>query len=100
MTSPFAAVDVVLWLSNGSISDASVVVAGAGAIPTRLDASEAALTSAALDDLEAMREAVAAAAQAVDPMDDVHATSTYKRRLVAVLVERALAQARNGSHGG
>jgi carbon-monoxide dehydrogenase medium subunit len=95
-----AAVGVVLWLSDGSISDASVVVAGAGAIPKRLDASEVALTGAALDDLEAMREAVEAAAQAVDPMDDVHATSAYKRRLVAVLVERALAQARNGSHGG
>jgi carbon-monoxide dehydrogenase medium subunit len=95
-----AAVGVVLWLSDSSISDASIVVAGAGGTPTRLDVSEASLTGAAVDDVEAMRDAAEAAAQAVDPMDDVHANSAYKRRLVAVLVERALAQARNGSHRG
>jgi carbon-monoxide dehydrogenase medium subunit len=95
-----AAVGVLLRLSDGSISDASVVVAGAGATPTRLDDSEAALTGTTLDDGEAAREAAEAAARAVEPLDDVHATSSYKRRLVAVLVERALTQARNGSHDG
>jgi len=44
-----------------------------------------------------IREAAAAAAQAVDPPDDLHADAAYRRGLVATLVERGLrgaAQAR------
>jgi carbon-monoxide dehydrogenase medium subunit len=89
-----AAVGALLRTSDGTISDASLVASGVGATPIRLGEAEAALAGAALDDTDAARRAAAAAADAVDPTDDVHASARYKRGLVAVMVERVLAQAR------
>jgi len=44
-----------------------------------------------------IREAAAAAAQAVDPPEDLHAGAAYRRALVATLVERGLrAASQNG----
>lgn len=92
-----AAVGAVLHLSDGVIAEAGLVAAGAGSTPTRLEAAEAVLVGAALEDQHASRRAASAAAEAVDPMEDIHASPGFKRRLVAVQVERALAQVRNRS---
>jgi carbon-monoxide dehydrogenase medium subunit len=42
---------------------------------------------------ELAREAGAAAAAAVDPADNLHASAAYQRHLTALLVERALLRA-------
>jgi carbon-monoxide dehydrogenase medium subunit len=91
------AVGALLRLDDGVIAEADLVAAGAGTTPTRLGEAEAVLVGTALDDEAAARRAGAAAAETVEPLEDVHASPEYRRHLVGVQVERALAQARNGS---
>ncbi len=76
--------------------NAHVGVIGACDRPHRLREVESMLNGHPVDD-GLIREAAAAAAQAVDPPDDLHADAAYRRGLVATLVERGLrgaAQAR------
>ena len=82
---------VLLRPAPGGI-DARVVVTGIGNGPVRVPAAEALLAGrgAAGDACEA---AGAAAAGAVEPMDDPHAPAWYRRRLVAALTARACAEA-------
>jgi len=57
---------------------------------------EVLLNGRAVDE-DLIREAAAAAAQTIDPPEDLHAGAAYRRALVATLVERSLrtaAQAR------
>ena len=60
--------------------------------PLRLTAVERALEGGALDET-AVAKAEAAAAAAVDPHDDIHATGAYRKVLLGVMVERALRDA-------
>ena len=76
--------------------NAHVGVIGACNRPHRLTKVETLLNGRAVDD-DLIREAAAAAAQTIDPPDDLHADAAYRRGLVATLVERGLraaAQAR------
>ncbi|MGH9231456.1 MAG: FAD binding domain-containing protein [Acidimicrobiales bacterium] len=93
------AVGALLRLADGVVTDASLVVAGADSTPVRLVEAEAVLTGAAIDDEATAKEAAAAAGAAVDPMEDVHGSSAYRRHLVAVQVERALGHARPDHRG-
>jgi carbon-monoxide dehydrogenase medium subunit len=74
--------------AHGRILKASVTVGGVGAAPVRVAAVERAITgqpaSAALfrDACEACRD--------IEAMEDVHASSSYRRHLAAVLSRRAL----------
>ena len=75
----------------GRISRASVTLCGVGAWPVRLaDAEEGLLGSAAVPD--ALR-AAAAHAGAIDAMEDVHASKSYRQHLAQTLAERALVTA-------
>lgn len=60
-------------------------------------ASPATLAEAALNgrvvDESSVREAASAAAAAVNPPEDLHASAAYRRSLVGTLLERALARA-------
>jgi aerobic carbon-monoxide dehydrogenase medium subunit len=95
----FALAGVALFYDEdqpGRVSNAHVGVIGACDRPHRLTEVESMLNGGAVTE-ELIRQAAAAAAQAVDPPDDLHANAAYRRGLVATLVERGLrAAARNG----
>ncbi len=74
------------------VVDAHIGVIGACARPHRLAAAEAALNGRIVDD-RTISDAARAAAAEVDPPDDLHASTAYRRALVETLVQRALAQA-------
>jgi carbon-monoxide dehydrogenase medium subunit len=77
---------------DGSVQNAHVGVIGATPVPRRLGTVEEALNGKKLDD--AMIEtAASAAAVSVEPDEDIHASSAYRRALVGTLIERALVAA-------
>ena len=77
---------------DGSAGNAHIGVIGACPRPHRLDAAEHALNGRAVDEA-AILAASRAAAQAVDPPEDFHASAAYRRNLVEVMTERALRRA-------
>ncbi len=87
------AVGVAAWLrrEGDAIAEARVVVGGATVRPTRMIAAEAALTGTR--DASGFAAAASAAATDVDPIADVRGSRAYKREMVRVHVERALAGA-------
>jgi carbon-monoxide dehydrogenase medium subunit len=88
----FALAGILLFYDEdrqGALTNAHVGVIGACPRPHRLTRVEALLNGHALDDV-LIRQATAAAAEEVDPPDDLHADSAYRRGLVATLVERGL----------
>ena len=74
---------------NGRASNAHVGVIGVADRPLRLAAVEAELDGQAIDEAT-IAKAEAAAAAAVDPQDDIHASAAYRRALTGTMVERAL----------
>lgn len=91
----FALVGVaaLLWLGrDAQVAGARLAFFGAGATPVRGSAGEAILAGAQPGE-DRIREAARAAAAALEPDDDLHATAVYRRRVAAVLAERALATA-------
>jgi carbon-monoxide dehydrogenase medium subunit len=88
----FALAGVALFYDEdaaGNARGAHVGVIGAGDRPQRLPAVEAALDGREIDE-PTIQTAARAAAGAVDPPEDLHATAAYRRALVGTLVERAL----------
>jgi aerobic carbon-monoxide dehydrogenase medium subunit len=81
-----------LVLSDGVISDARLAFAGLSDVPVRAAAAEDLLVgerpSAALFD-----EAARRATDDVDPPDDLHGSSDYRKTVAAALVRRGLAAA-------
>lgn len=75
--------------ASGRAANAHIGVFGACQKPHRIAQAEAALNGRFVD-AAAVREAAAAAQQAVDPPDDLHASAAYRRALVGTLLERAL----------
>lgn len=79
-----------------------IALGGVAPVPFRAKKAENALSGVALSDA-AIREAAEVAASEADPMTDPHASAEYRRKMVKVLVRRALGAAieqseRNG-HG-
>jgi len=90
----FAVVGVAALLvvdASGRVSRASVTLCGVGARPIRVAEAEKCLLGAAAGP-HAFR-AAAVHAGAIDAMDDVHASKSYRQQLAATLAERALATA-------
>jgi CO/xanthine dehydrogenase FAD-binding subunit len=81
-----AAVAVQVAVSGGRCRRAAIAMGGADTMPARLAAAEARLIGTALDDGD-LAEAARLAADALP-------ASRYRARMVAALVERALAEAR------
>jgi len=77
---------------DGRAANAHVGAIGIADRPLRLGAVEAAVNGAAIDEAT-IAKAEAAAAAAVDPPDDIHATGAYRKTLIGVMVERALRSA-------
>jgi CO/xanthine dehydrogenase FAD-binding subunit len=66
---------------------ARLVAFGVADRPARLEGAEAVLTGRAVDEALA-RDAGRAAAEEVDPSDDLHASGAYRRHLTSVLTEQ------------
>ena len=97
----FAIVAVAVLLACGidrRVSFARIALGGVGPAPLRAAAAEETL-SGKRPDAELFRRAADAAAQAVEPPADIHASSAYRRQLAAVLVRRALATAEGRIQG-
>lgn len=80
---------VVGLAADGKVSSVAIGITGAGTKAIRATAAEQGLVGAALDDASLQR-AGAAAAAAIDPIGDIHASEEYRRHLVSVLTARAL----------
>jgi carbon-monoxide dehydrogenase medium subunit len=78
--------------SEGKARNAHVGVIGVADAPLRLTAVENVLNGHKIDDA-AIAKAETAAAAAVEPSDDIHATGAYRKALIGVMVERALRSA-------
>jgi CO/xanthine dehydrogenase FAD-binding subunit len=91
----FALAGIALFYDVGKDGQARDVRAGAIGVadtPVRLPAVEAAISGRVI--MEAVIHAAgAAASESVDPPDDIHAPGDYRRALLRVLTERALASA-------
>ncbi len=85
--------------ADGRCTALSVGVGGAGDTPVRLDRVSAALLGSRLDEA-AVRGAVAAAAEDLETVDDLHASAAYRRRVAATLARRAILDARDEAAGG
>ena len=78
--------------AHGRANNAHIGVIGVADRPLRLGAVEALLDGQTIDEAT-IAAAEAAAAAAVDPSDDIHASAAYRRALAGTMVERALLQA-------
>ncbi|MFC5994673.1 FAD binding domain-containing protein [Pseudonocardia hispaniensis] len=78
--------------ANGEIADARIAVAGAGQVPVRASAAEALLSGQEASPT-LLRAAAAEVAAATRPLDDIHATADYRKKITAVLARRCLEQA-------
>lgn len=83
---------VTLRVVDGVIVEARVGVGGAEEHPRRIAEAEVELVGKAPGDA-AFRAAGAAAAAAIDPLEDAQTNAEYRRDLVATVVRRALEQA-------
>ena len=90
---------VAVVRANGTVSDVRVVLGCVGATPVRARATESALIGEPLS-ADAVSEAARLASEGLDPPSDVHATSSYRRQMAAVMAKRALLSAIDQlSHG-
>ncbi|HUC66487.1 MAG TPA: xanthine dehydrogenase family protein subunit M [Stellaceae bacterium] len=83
---------VTLRVSDGVCSDARIGLGGVAGTPVRLRETESALIGARLD-AASMDEAARAAAAILDPPNDLHGTSAYRRHLATTLLKRGLSEA-------
>jgi aerobic carbon-monoxide dehydrogenase medium subunit len=93
----FAMAAAAVWYdqdAGGKARNAHVGVIGVGDRPLRLPEVEAVLNGRTID-AATIAQAEAAAAAAVDPQTDIHASADYRRALVGTMVERALLGACN-----
>jgi carbon-monoxide dehydrogenase medium subunit len=77
-------------INDGVCQNGRVVLGGVGPLPVEVDAAPLAGQPAAEPTWQAMGEH---AASQIDPPDDTHGSGEYRRRLTAILVARALAEA-------
>ena len=76
----------------GNCDGARIALIGVGDRPMRAETAEQMLRGAPAS-RETFRAAAAAVSEEIDPLDDHHASATYRRRLATVLVEDALIEA-------
>ena len=93
--SDFAFVSAAAQIELGNDGKAKRIAIGVGAAtdcPIRLDAAESRLTGTALDAAK-VKAAVTEALADIEPLEDLHATAAYRRRVAATLAARAVADA-------
>jgi carbon-monoxide dehydrogenase medium subunit len=77
---------------NGSVQRCALGLLGMGSTPVRATAAEQAIVGRSPSPAD-LGEVAQLAVGDLEPPDDIHATSSYRRRVGAHLVERALARA-------
>ena len=77
---------------DGVIAEPRVAVGGAEARPRRIAEAERLIAGEPPSD-RAFRAAAAAAADCIDPLEDIQADAAYRRDLVRVVTRRALERA-------
>ena len=95
-----AAAAATVTLSGSTAGEVRLAMTGVGETPLRIGDAETALIGTAFAESD-IENAVAAVAEAVDPMSDVHASADYRRHLAQALARRVLASAwrrANGAH--
>ena len=85
---------VALVRANGTVSEVRVVLGCVAATPVRALATEAALIGGPAS-ADAVAAAAPLAAEGIEPPSDVHASSSYRREMAAVMAKRALLSAIN-----
>lgn len=85
-------------LDNGVCSDIRIGITGAAAVAWRASAVESALRGRTLD-TDAVNSAAAAAIDGVEPLDDLHGSAEYRRRVTQGLTRRAILQAADRASG-
>jgi carbon-monoxide dehydrogenase medium subunit len=81
-----------LRLDHGTIVEPRVGVGGAEAVPRRIPEAEAALAGQP-PEAAVLRAAAEAAADAIEPLEDIQADAVYRRDLVRAMTRRALERA-------
>jgi xanthine dehydrogenase iron-sulfur cluster and FAD-binding subunit A len=89
-------VAVVLEFDGARVALARIALGCVGPTIVRARAAEAALAGGALD-RAAMSAAASAAADEIEPIDDIRSSGEYRRAAIAALVERALERIADGS---
>lgn len=89
---PVLAVTALVRRAGAHCVGATVVVGAAGPVPVTLPDADAALSGGEMDEA-VVADVAARYADAVQPVADGRGSEAYKRRMVGVLVRRALGQA-------
>jgi carbon-monoxide dehydrogenase medium subunit len=97
----FAIAGVVcgVQIDSGRINRASVALLGMASTPVRARSVEQQLVGQSVDGLD-LAELGEAAVSDLDPPDDIHASGSYRKRVGATLVSRALARATEEAQRG
>jgi aerobic carbon-monoxide dehydrogenase medium subunit len=93
--SGYAIVGVAAVISpdgNGAAADVRIGVTGTAAVPWRAEGTEAALRGRALDEAT-IAEAASLVDDGVEPLDDLHGSAEYRRRVTRGLTRRAIQEA-------
>jgi carbon-monoxide dehydrogenase medium subunit len=86
---PVLAVTALVRRAEGRCVDAAVVVGAAGPVPVAVPEADAELHGRALDDA-ALARLGARYAAAAEPVSDTRGSEAYKRRMIGVLIGRAM----------
>jgi aerobic carbon-monoxide dehydrogenase medium subunit len=87
-----AGVAAQIAMGGGDPDRVQLAACGVGPGPVRLSAAEAVIMNDGVSDT-AIKSAARAAAKEVAPETDLHATADYRRRLTAVMTQRAIVKA-------
>jgi carbon-monoxide dehydrogenase medium subunit len=96
---PVLAVTALARRAGGRCAGAAVVVGAAGPVPLALPDVDATLVDGRMDEADLQRVA-ARYAEAAQPVSDTRGSEAYKRRMIRVLVRRAIGQAWARAGGG
>jgi len=91
------AVAVACVVEDGEVAEARVAIAGVADRPVRCREAETALASRSRT---AVSDAAAAACDSVDPVSDIHGSSSFRKRLVYAETQRAAHQALSANGTG
>ena len=86
------AASITLDEDGSSCKDARIVLGAAAPAPVRIKEAEKLLIGKKMDD-RLLQNLGEAASKEADPVDDIHATESYRRQLVKVLTRRMLRKA-------
>jgi len=99
--SDFAFVAAAAQVELADDNTAKRIAIGVGAatdVPMRLDVAEKQLRGGPLDDI-GVKAAIMEALSDIEPLEDLHASAAYRRRVAASLAVRAVIDARNQAQG-